>query len=204
MIATQTFLELNFDRLNAQCFASRLPRPALRVSHARTRLGYFACRRGAKDCLIAVSDRFDVSERELQNVLIHEMIHYEIALSGRRDSSPHGVIFRTRMQEINSKYGWNITVSSRTKPISKSETAQPKSRLVLALKTKHHGCFITVVNPNYQTAIRHQLMLNTNVVETHWFTTTDPRFADFTVVRSLRGRRISTLQYDAFCRELNT
>ena len=118
-------MEQWFTTFNEQYFDSVLPLPRLALSRSRTRLGSMSCKRvtrllrGTKfsDFTIRLSNYYDLSEREFQNVLLHEMIHYHIAYTGVKDSSPHGVVFRRKAEVFNRKYGWNIKVTGSTRGI---------------------------------------------------------------------------------------
>ncbi len=188
-----------FDTFNRDYFAGSMPRPRLSLGHSRTRLGSMACRRrrtllGWKnsDFAIRLSTYYDCTERELQTVLLHEMIHLYIAWKGIRDDAPHGRVFRRMMDELNTRYGWNITVSTSMRG---RQTTAPRNsnrqRLVLALENSRGECFLSVVNPRYAVRLKAQLGRAIDVRPRVWFVSTDPFFADFTTVRSLRARRVT-------------
>lgn len=188
-----------FDTFNRDYFAGSMPRPRLSLGHSRTRLGSMACRRrrtllGWKnsDFAIRLSTYYDCTERELQTVLLHEMIHLYIAWKGISDDAPHGCVFRRMMDELNTRYGWNITVSTSMRG---RQTTAPRDsnrqRLVLALENSRGECFLSVVNPRYAVRLKAQLGRAIDVKPRAWFVSTDPFFADFTTVRSLRARRVT-------------
>ena len=125
-------------------------------------------------------------------MLLHEMIHLYIAWKGIRDDAPHGRVFRRMMDELNTRYGWNITVSTSMRG---RQTTAPRDsnrqRLVLALENSRGECFLSVVNPRYAVRLKAQLGRAIDVRPRVWFVSTDPFFADFTTVRSLRARRVT-------------
>jgi predicted SprT family Zn-dependent metalloprotease len=57
------------------------------------------------------SDYFDFDEETFRNIMVHEMIHYYLLLYGTNDKCDHGADFKTMAQEMNQKYGLNITTS---------------------------------------------------------------------------------------------
>jgi hypothetical protein len=63
------------------------------------------------DIIIEISVRQDLPEEEYIDTLIHEMIHYYILSNKLVDDSPHGSLFKAKMDEINSKYGIRVTIS---------------------------------------------------------------------------------------------
>lgn len=122
MIPDIDFIQTCFGRFNAQIFGGSLPIPPLKLTRAASFFGKVHYRRHRNllgkeiksDFEIRISTSFDLPEREWEDVIIHEMLHYYIDLNGIRDSSAHGPVFRSMMQQINEKYGRQLTVSKRT------------------------------------------------------------------------------------------
>ena len=125
MTATVPFVRKTFDRFNALCFEGVLPAVPIVLTRAGTFLGKmeYKTRRNLFgfvtsycDFRLKISTGFDLSEEELEDVVIHEMIHYYIAYRNLRDTSVHGETFRRIMETINRKYGRHITVRHHSKP----------------------------------------------------------------------------------------
>lgn len=198
-VIDETWLRASFDTFNRLYFNNALPCPRLSLSQSRTRLGSMSCKhkltwKGYRPCRYAihVSTYYHQTERQYQNVLLHEMIHYYIAYKGIVDTSPHGKVFRQMMKNLNEKYGWEISVSSRmseAKPASVQSSATP--RLILLLEVQGRGHFVSVVNPKYVAALEHELQRLAEVKQHAWYLSTDAYFDGFPMVRSLRGRRIT-------------
>lgn len=193
-----------FDTFNRQYFNGELPLPRLALGSSRTRLGSMSCRRrrtltGWKfsDFAIRLSTYYDCTEREMQTVLLHEMIHYYIAWKGIRDDAPHGSVFRSIMNRLNTRHGWDISVSASMRG---RKTAAPhndrRPRLVLALENSRGECFLTVVNPRYAAQLKLRLKNAADATQRAWFVSTDPFFSDFTTVRSLRARKVKREVFD--------
>lgn len=188
-----------FGRFNREYFSAALPMPRLALSRSRTRLGSMSCKRERRltgerltDFAIHVSTYYDMTAEEYQTVLLHEMIHYHIAYHSIRDTAPHGAVFRRMMHELNSKHGWNITVSSSVRGKQVSPHARPdRARLVLALENRDGHCFLTVVNPRYARQMKLELERVKEVTTRAWFVSGDHYFADFATVRTLRARKVS-------------
>lgn len=199
VVIDEAWLHASFDTFNRLYFGNALPRPQLSLSQSHTRLGSMSCKRkftwkGYRPYhyAIHVSTYYDQTERQYQNVLLHEMIHYYIAYKGIVDTSPHGKVFRQMMKNLNEKYGWEICVSSRmseAKPASVQSSATP--RLILLLEVQGRGHFVSVVNPKYAPVMEHQIQRLAEVKQHAWYLSTDVYFDSFPVVRSLRGRRIT-------------
>ena len=120
MALTIDILHAWFRQFNADYFGDELPVPRILLSKARTRLGTMSYRRVRKllrwtytDFTIRISTYYECSEREYQETLLHEMIHYYIGVNKLKDTSAHGQIFRDMMNTINEKYGRHLTISHK-------------------------------------------------------------------------------------------
>lgn len=114
-------LKEKFNRYNALIFAGRLPDVPILICEAKTFAGQCRSkvrrlpdgRREHYDFTIKISNKFSQTEEELDDTLIHEMIHYFIALHGFEDTSTHGQLFKAMIHSINASHGRNITISGR-------------------------------------------------------------------------------------------
>lgn len=125
MIASVPFVQKTFDRFNAKCFEGVLPAVPIVLTKAGTFLGkmeyksrrdFFGIISSHYDFRLKISTGFDLPQEELEDVVIHEMIHYYIAYRNLPDSSVHGETFRRIMETINQKYGRHITVRHHGEP----------------------------------------------------------------------------------------
>lgn len=119
MIPDLKFVKTTFDLYNGKIFGGNLPLPIFRLTHARTFQGKLCYkhtkvfgRERCSDFEMRISLDFDLTERDWEDVVIHEMIHLHIAANGLKDSSSHGPVFRRLMNEINRRHGRRITVSA--------------------------------------------------------------------------------------------
>ena len=142
MRATLEFLEDRFDRFNKDVFRGELPRPVMHISSARSFMGQFKVEgnrgslRNKEVCHLTLSDRYELEERVLEDIVIHEMIHFFIHYKRMKDSSSHGIQFRNLMNDINSRFGRNITVSYRcSKEEMESDDAKAHSIVCLCTMT---------------------------------------------------------------------
>lgn len=142
MRATLEFLEDRFDRFNRDIFRGELPRPLMHISSARSFIGQFkversvALRRIKEVHHLTLSSRYELEERVLEDVVIHEMIHCFIHCRGIGDTSSHGPQFRKLMYDINRRFGRNITVSHRcSKEELESDDAKAHSIVCLCTMT---------------------------------------------------------------------
>lgn len=225
MTPTTDYLSAQFAVFNARYFGGELPEPQFKVNSARTLLGQFSCRRVRKGLLglrhsdeytIAISRFYEMSERDVQTVLLHEMIHYHICYHRLADTSPHGTLFRREMRRINAD-GWNITVRTSTKGWQINGGKDRPKRFVVAL-TMPDGCYFAAVQRPYVKAFNAALGRivgsesgRTNAVSDRtrdqnrreWFFTGDEFFVQFPLVRTLRFRKVSAPEFEAVCKRMS-
>ena len=205
MIVTIDWMEEWFKRFDQEYFGGKLPLPELALTRAKTRLGQLAFKRASRwgrtklyDFKLSMSTYYDMTEQQAKSVLLHEMIHYIIGYTGLKDTSPHGVVFRGMMDNLNRKYGWDIRVMTSTKGWKVSEQVEekkkakgPQTYLMLAIELKDGKFYLSRVNPGFARRIEKQLPMVRELRSHRWYTTQESYFEDYPQVRSLRGRRIT-------------
>mgnify|MGYP002762469763 CR=1 FL=1 len=205
MIVTIDWMEEWFKRFDQEYFGGKLPLPELSLTRAKTRLGQLAFKRASRwgrtklyDFKLSMSTYYDMTEQQAKSVLLHEMIHYIIGYTGLKDTSPHGVVFRGMMDNLNRKYGWDIRVMTSTKGWKVSERVAekkkakgPQTYLMLAIELKDGKFYLSRVNPGFARRIEKQLPMARELRSHRWYTTQESYFEDYPQVRSLRGRRIT-------------
>ena len=195
------WIAVNFDRFNKENFGGRLTPPKFSVNNARTRLGSMAFKwkrslfkRETYDYVIRLSNYYDIPEVEFQNVLLHEMIHYYIAVNHFKDDSVHGTMFRSIAQRIN-KQGWNIVVRTDTRKWPVAERNRKKvitrKRIVLAASTTDGKYFLSVIGPGSVRKVKLQIARTPQIREARWFESSDDYFQQFPQCRTLRGRIVA-------------
>lgn len=136
MKPTIKYVENKFEEFNRRIFGGRLPKIPVRMSDAATFMGKCIAkvrkfpdgRLQHFDFELRFSVRHDIPERELEDVIIHEMIHYFIMYNGLADTAPHGEIFKAMMRSINSAYSRNITISRRSSPEEREKITDEKRK----------------------------------------------------------------------------
>ena len=205
MIVTIDWMEEWFKRFDQEYFGGKLPLPELALTRAKTRLGQLAFKRASRwgrtklyDFKLSMSTYYDMTDLQAKSVLLHEMIHYIIGYTGLKDTSPHGVVFRGMMDNLNRKYGWDIRVMTSTKGWKVSEQVAekkkakgPQTYLMLAIELKDGKFYLSRVNPGFARRIEKQLPMVRELRSHRWYTTQESYFEDYPQVRSLRGRRIT-------------
>lgn len=206
---TIDYLRQAFEHYNDLIFDGKLPVPKLKWSRAKTRLGQMACKRKTSwgrtkyyDFTISVSNYYKLTKEEIDDVLIHEMIHYSIAYTGLKDTSAHGVVFRGMMDKINRSFGRHITISVRTRNLQARSAQQPKDYLILALKMKDGKYFLSSVNPSAAGKLAISLARAREIAHYAWYQSQDEYFRSMPRVRSLRGRQVSAEVYETMIEKM--
>ena len=188
MIPTVGYLEERFDTFNRMCFDGALPRIPIKLSRARTFLGRLQYKpvrdwRGRivrkEDFVLRISTRYDLPEAEVEDTLIHEMIHYCIAWKGLMDSSTHGRIFRSMMKEINEQHGRHITISHKTTPEDLDRDTRIRTHIICVSSLADGRTAVTVCAQTRARAIRRAFGWSPTIRSTAWYTSTDPWFNRF-------------------------
>ena len=199
---TVDYLRQAFEHYNDLIFEGKLPLPKLKWSRAKTRLGQMACKRKISwgrtkyyDFTISVSNYYKLTKEEIDDVLIHEMIHYSIAYTGLKDTSAHGIVFRGMMDKINRTFNRHITISVRTRNLKPRTLQQHKDYLILALEMKDGKYFLSSVNPSAAGKLAISLALVHEIKHYAWYQSQDEYFRSMPRVRSLRGRQVSEEVY---------
>ena len=122
MKATLPYINKKFDEFNRLMFAGRLPKIPIELCNAKTYLGI--CRYKSRvgkdgknekyDFRLCISTRFDLPEVEIEDTIIHEMIHYYIGVNQMVDTSAHGTLFLQLMNEINQRFDRHLTISHKS------------------------------------------------------------------------------------------
>lgn len=210
MIVTIEWMEEWFQRFDQVYFGDKLPMPEMGLTRAKTQLGQLSFKQMTRwgknkryDFKLSMSTYYDMTDKQAKSVLLHEMIHYIIGYTGLKDTSPHGIVFRGMMDNLNRKYGWEIQVMTSTKGWRVSEAVKekkkmkgPQTYLVLAIEMTDGKHYLSRVSPRFARTLERQIKMLREVSVHHWYTTQESCFEDYPQVRSLRGRRISRTDFD--------
>ncbi len=138
MRPTFDYITHYFEEFNQLIFEGKLPTPRIRLTHAKSYLGRMsfkkqAGQKGYSDFTLSYSLLMDMPEQTVQDTIIHEMIHYYIGYHGLKDTSPHGIVFRRMMEDINMRYGRHMSIAHRTTEEEKASTLDRKKWHVVAV-----------------------------------------------------------------------
>ena len=77
--------------------------------------------------IILFSEYYDFDEETFKNLMVHEMIHYYLAWNGVKTKLDHGKEFMAIANELNEKYGLNVTKTLDASSFTRTEQA-PKAK----------------------------------------------------------------------------
>lgn len=183
MDLTIEHIQQRFQHFNQLIFGSSLQSLPIRLSNARTFLGQLRYHRKRSfwgktrysDFLLVISRHAATTPQLLDDTIIHEMIHYHILSNNLKDTSSHGRIFRQMMNDINTRFQRNITISHRTSPETHSSSDTTIHQHYFCISRFADGRLgITVAA---KTRIRHIAIAINRVpeIQSHqWYTSTHP------------------------------
>lgn len=128
-----------FKRINELIFLNKLEIPKFKFVRTKSFSGMFCGLLNDKN-KIKLSLYRQRTEFEFINILVHEMLHQWIFESGTKDTSSHGYWFKHYMYQINSTYGFNLSISTMVqKEIKTGKTA--KQIYVILFQYDNEDCF---------------------------------------------------------------
>ena len=116
MVANLDNMLIAFDDCNMKYFEGKLPIPMFDLLHSFRTCGYFHCdyeqvwfsKRLYNFC-ISMTDYYDFTPKQFEDILVHEMIHYYLAYFGIDKRCKHGRKFKEMAERLNRTYGLNVT-----------------------------------------------------------------------------------------------
>lgn len=198
MKVTIPYIEQKFDEFNRQMFAGQLPPLPIELSNAKTFLGMcvYQHRRLPNGKVehynfrLRINTRIEVTEQEMEDTIIHEMIHYYIGVNHLKDSSSHGTLFRRIMQGINERYGRHLTIShkSNTEQREQAYDTRPHWHVVAHVLFKDGRTGVKVLPRVIPSILRYYntVLANPQVSEIRLWTSNDIYFNRFPNSSALR------------------
>lgn len=208
MDVTVQYLRSKFDEFNALCFGGELPPITMKVTNAKTFMGQFSykkrrtwlCRTKVYGVQLKISSHYDMGEEELEDTLLHEMIHYYIFHKRITDTSPHGRAFRNLMNDINARYGRHITISNKSSHLmTNAQAVRQRSRCVIKVRLADGNTGMKVV-PATSASIHYfvsNARLSSTIKELHCYLSSDPFFERFPSSRALKIHIVDEAELDS-------
>ena len=185
MRPTADFLKERFGEFNQTFFGDALPPIPILLSDVKSYAGMYVHHRRTSGVTrhIKINVRMDLSSEVYEDTLLHEMIHYAIDLSGKRDDAPHGTLFRQMMQMINESGDRHIRIShSLPRGSTDHIDRRPRWHVVAVLATKR-GPMVKVLPRIAQRIWRYYdtVIKSPEVSEIRFFMTRNPYFNRYPV-----------------------
>lgn len=207
MFATQSFVLEKFIEFNKSIFDGSLPLVPIKTTGAKSYMGQlrFSKKRSWLgkieyfDFKISISHAFDLSQQEIEDTLIHEMIHLYIHSRQIEDTSPHGKVFRAMMAKINLSHKRNITISHK-KPASIRRNAGLKKKYfyICEILLKDKGRYILSVARSRIFEIDKFFKSHPECVSLRWWVSFNPRFEMFPICRAPKLFNFSREEFDKY------
>lgn len=209
MTPTIEYIQTRFDEYNSLYFSGLLPPVPIRLSHAKGFLGKVTFTRRKQglfrgyrneNFVLRINVRIDLPEEVIEDTILHEMIHYYIAVNQLHDTSSHGRLFRQEMERINREGGRHITVSHRLSEAEQMQAVVKKKRIVAVVSFTDGRTGIKIV-PNQPPLIRlwhRRAMRHFPIQRIDWYTSDNTFFARYPSSVALRIYMVeaSTLPLD--------
>lgn len=180
MTATLEYIETKFRFYNDLIFNTELKDVPFRTYRARRSLGLVRFRRtllSRKVIDLGLNCAVDLPENELDDILIHEMIHLYIFQKHIHDSSAHGPVFRRYMSQINHTFGRNITISRKIE--TQSKIISPKKRVLFLSDSESGKYIVVVIAPSSNSVSRLKSYLEKEYHSVRIFNIVDPFFEKY-------------------------
>lgn len=197
MTPTMPYIQDAFRRFNQRYFDNSLPEIPIRLSNAKGFLGKLTYSRKRSfwrteqysDFVLRINTRISLSEAELEDTIIHEMIHLYIAYHRLHDTSSHGVRFRAMMTAINRRDGRHISVTHRLSEAQRREAAGRERGRMVAVVVFEDGRTGVKVVPHrvsamqgFEAACRRHF----RIASLNWYYSRDYFFAQFPCSEAVR------------------
>ena len=194
MVATLDYIERKFNEFNHTIFKDSLKPLPFKLSSARTFLGQLRYRRKRgfwgkctyDNFQLVISGRKEMNESLLEDTIIHEMIHYYILSNQLVDTSSHGKIFRKMMNDINTRFGRNLTISHKSTEAEREQDCEIRNHLICVSRFEDGRTGITLATKTSFSMLWKEIPKVSGVVECRWFLSQNPYFNRFRRSRSIK------------------
>jgi len=115
MIADFITMYDTFCECNEEYFDCELPIPEFAQLHGPRTCGYFEYTKGGwfdkgvYSPVISITDYYDFTPRQFRDIMVHEMIHFYLALNGKDRNCHHGKQFKAMARQLNKNYRLRVT-----------------------------------------------------------------------------------------------
>lgn len=200
MRITLEFAKTKFEEFNELCFDSQLPPIPICINNSRRALGMFVhprswplrVMRGKGECHLRMSCRLDLPQTEIEDTLIHEMIHYYIWYFKLKDTSTHGRVFRQIMNGINTRFNRNITITHKTSEEELNSDNKNRNNYICVSHWRSGETGITISARTKILDIDRVLRSHPDVSFLEWYWSRNPWFNRYPVSRSAKIYKVES------------
>ena len=194
-----------FGEFNRTMFDNALPPLPIQLSNAGRSLGMFVHPRqrpqaGSPDtsgCSLRISTRLDLPEVDVENTIIHEMIHYYIWYFNIPDSSPHGPAFRRKMEEINRRHNRCISIRHKSSEEQLQSDTHHRNNYICVQYHTDGRRTLTVCSRPFIFDLHRILKDNPRFCRVEWYWSMDSWFNRFPLSRSAKMYLLSDADFNA-------
>ena len=209
MKPTIEYIEKKFGEFNHLIFDDRLPLLPIQLSNAKSFLGMLVYKKRRKpfgrvekyDFRLRISTRMDLPEAEVEDTIIHEMIHYYIDFNGIKDTSAHGQVFRQMMSDINTRFGRHISITHKSTPEQRQQLVDTRKRWhVVAVVKFHDGRTGIKVLPRIRQRIityRNLILTSKEIKDVELYMSNDPYFNTYPVSSALKVHIVEPSEFES-------
>lgn len=205
MTATLEYIERKFKEFNEQMFEGKLQPLPFKLSSARTFLGQVRFYQEKQpdgtmrymNFQFVISTKVDLPEAEVEDTIIHEMIHYWILSNQMQDTGPHGEIFLRKMKEINLRYNRNLSVAHKTTQEEADQDKEVRQHLICIVRLKTNQLGICIASKSRLFQLWDEIPNFPKAVECNWYVSTDPFYNRFPRATSVKLYPISREEIEA-------
>ena len=126
------------------------------------------------------------AENEIEDVLLHEMIHYYIGVNHIADTSAHGRVFRQMMSDINNRFNRHITISLRSETTKIAESAPRSITFFCIIRMRNGRTGIMPVAKTRIFKIWDMLQTSSDIAEAQWYASRAAFFAKYPKFRTAK------------------
>ena len=159
-----SYLQSRFDLFNKKFFNNILPKIDIKISRTKKTFGDFIyINNGNIPLSIRISNYYDRNSLEIDETLIHEMIHYYICFKKIKDNKSHGFYFQHYADKIKleSKGKYNITATSK----SEAPIRNKKIFKIFYFVYRNTKCFARISNNfNYKYYIKKYNLIDPRII----------------------------------------
>jgi len=186
------WLKERYNHFNALCFQNTLPQIPIRLTRANSFGGKLQYRRMRRlygkelhtDYVLVMDISHDRSDEAVEDILLHEMIHFYIEHHHIKDSSTHGRIFRKMMADINERFGRHITVSLKEQAAEADKRIRTHWVCLVSFRDGRQG--VTVTGQTGFPIIHKAFLSIDEIASTQWYISQDPFFNRFPHARTAK------------------